>query len=88
MVSLRGRCNRGRCNRALYMWRSGSARTAPAYLCIAAMLCDVSVFMISITLGDITFSREDLDIMYLIIDNQPMIDQAEFSNIKTISDDK
>jgi len=33
------------------------ARVAPAYLYIPAVLCDVSVFMASITLGDVAFPR-------------------------------
>ena len=46
-----------------------SARAAPVYLYITAMLCDVTVFIVFITLSNITFSREDLDIIYLVINN-------------------
>ncbi len=45
------------------------ARVAPVYLYIIIILYDVSVFIVSITLNDIIFSREDLDIIYLIINN-------------------
>ncbi len=45
------------------------ARVTLAYLYITAVFYDVSVFMASITLGDIIFSREDLNIIYLIINN-------------------
>ncbi len=52
------------------------ARVTPVYFYITTMLYDVSVFIIFIILNNIIFSREDLDIIYLIINNQPMIDQA------------
>ena len=45
------------------------ARVAPVYLRVEIVFYDVSVFMVSIILDDIIFSREDLDIIYLIIDN-------------------
>ncbi len=45
------------------------ARAAPVYLYITVIFCDVSVFIIFIILGDIIFSREDFNIMYLVINN-------------------
>ncbi len=51
---------------ACYIYR---ARAAPVYLYITVIFCDVTVFIIFIILDDIIFSREDLDILYLIINN-------------------
>jgi hypothetical protein len=43
------------------------------YFRISIVFCDVSVFIIIIILDNITFSKKDLDVIYLIIDNQSVI---------------
>ena len=46
-----------------------NARIASVYFYITAVLCDVPVFIIFIVLGNIIFFKEDVDIVYLIINN-------------------
>ncbi len=46
-----------------------SARVTPVYLYIMAVFCDVPVFIVFIVLSNITFFREDLDVVYVIINN-------------------
>jgi hypothetical protein len=51
-----------------------NAHVSPVYFRISVIFCDVSVFIIFIILDNIVFSREDLDVIYLIIDNQFVAD--------------
>jgi hypothetical protein len=52
------------------------AHVSPVYFRVLIVFCDVSVFMTIIILNNIAFSKENFDVIYLIIDNQSMINQA------------
>jgi hypothetical protein len=43
------------------------ACAAAAYLCVSAVLSRVAIFVASETLGDVAVSREDFDVVHLIV---------------------